>query len=92
MNLSSSLFLYLIESNTVSTSAKIYGEERLETYPVWSPEGQYLYFCSAPKFKVDRSIILDYQEVKYDLMRIRYDPERRTWGTVRQCFQQMKQD
>ncbi len=78
----SDLFVYKIESNTVTTSPKIYGEERLETYPNWSPDGLFLYFCSAPKVIIEGSNPVDYKEIKYDLMRIGFDPEKETWGEL----------
>jgi hypothetical protein len=71
----SDLGLYLIESNTVTAAPAIARSDRLETYPAWSPDGEYLYFCSAPQFPIER-----FQEVKYDLMRIAYDPESGAWG------------
>ncbi len=57
-------------------------KDRLETYPTWSPDGQYLYYCSTPILWEDRSTIpADISaEIKYDLMRIRYDIDGDTWG------------
>jgi hypothetical protein len=71
----SDLGLYDVESNTVTTTAAIARPDRLETYPNWSPDGKYLYFCSAPQLPIDR-----YREVLYDLARIPYDPDHGTWG------------
>lgn len=71
----SDLALYLIDTNTVTTTPAIASPDRLETYPTWSPDGRYLYFCSAPQLPMER-----YREVLYDLMRIAYDPGTGAWG------------
>jgi hypothetical protein len=57
-------------------------EQRLETYPTWSPDGRYLYYCSAPFLWTDRDFWPPerYAEVKYDLLRIAYDLDGDRWG------------
>ncbi len=71
----SDLALYVVDSNRVTSTKKIAHPNRLETWPTWSPDGEYLYFCSAPPTPQSR-----YKEIKYDLMRIRYDLETGVWG------------
>jgi hypothetical protein len=58
------------------------GGRRLDTYPAWSPDGQYLYYCSAPALWKDLKAFPPerYAEVKYDLMRMRYDLDADRWG------------
>ena len=46
--------------------------EQLENYPAFSPDGRWLYFCRA--HRVD-SIWKNYDQIKYDICRIAYDPE-----------------
>ena len=46
--------------------------ERFETFPTFSPDGRWLYFCSAEA--VD-SLPRDYDRVKYALVRIAFNPE-----------------
>ncbi len=48
VDIDSTLAYYLVDSKTVKTTTKISRKDRLETYPTWSPDGRYLYFCSAP--------------------------------------------
>ncbi len=72
----SDLVIYDTETNTITTSPKV-STERLENLPEWSPDGKYLYFCSAPEWG-DK----EYHEMKYDLMRISYDVETNQWGEV----------
>lgn len=69
------LALYNIETNTVTTTPAIAREDRIEMQPEWSPDGKYLYFISAPKVAIEK-----YRDVKYDLMRIKYDIGKDAWG------------
>ena len=71
----SDLLLYQIDSNLLTTTRGIAHPDSLETWPTWSPDGRYLYFCRAPKLPIER-----FREVRYDLMRIPYDPESGAWG------------
>jgi len=81
IDLDSLLAYYLVDSKTVKTSPNISQKDRLETYPTWSPDGRYLYFCSAPKSWSDLSVIPQhYNQIKYDLMRISYDLDHDQWG------------
>ena len=84
VDLDSALAYYLVDSKTVKTSPNISKKDRLETYPTWSPDGRYLYFCSAPMLWSDRNKVPPehYDEVKYDLLRISYDLNRDQWGEL----------
>lgn len=57
-------------------------KDRLETYPTWSPDGRFLYYCSAPILWTDRETVPPerFAEVRYDLMRIAYDAKTDRWG------------
>lgn len=71
----SDLAVYDTDANQVSTTHDIADPDRRETWPSWSADGRSLYFCSAPQLPMSRLT-----EVKYDLMRISYDPATGTWG------------
>lgn len=71
------LFLYSLKSNRITTSPQISRPNQWETWPTWSPDGRYLYFCSAPKATEDR-----FQQIRYSLMRIPYDEKTDTWGEL----------
>jgi hypothetical protein len=71
----SDLSVYWVHSNLVVTPPAIAKPDRLETWPAWAPDGQYLYFCSAPKLRMER-----FRQVRYDLMRVAYDIARDQWG------------
>ena len=55
---------------------------RLMASPAWSPDGRYLYYCSAPNPWTNMATLTatSHTIAKYDLMRIAYNPERKTWG------------
>jgi WD40-like Beta Propeller Repeat len=46
-----------------------------ETWPAWSPDGRYLYYCSAARLPIEQ-----FRQIRYDLMRISYDIDRDQWG------------
>ena len=74
---------YLVDSQTVKTTKDLARKDRLETYPTWSPDGRYMYFCSAPITWSDRSIVPEsYGQIKYDLVRAGYDLDRDRWGPL----------
>lgn len=79
----SDLILYDIEANTVQ---KIADEpDELETYPSWSPDGNYLYFCSAryhydEEKGGDRALMDAYRSIRYNLYRMPYDQNTKTFG------------
>jgi hypothetical protein len=78
----SDLLLYNIGTNTITTSPKIVTSNRMETYPEWSPDGKYLYFCSAPRLESYDPHEHPYRKIKYDLMRISYAVGNDSWGEV----------
>jgi hypothetical protein len=81
LDLSSDLICYDVESNTISAGASIADTARLETYPAWSNDGKWLYFCSAARF--DTAAVVkgrNYRNVRYDLMRIAFDVNTASFG------------
>lgn len=71
----SNLIIYDTQTNQVTTSPAV-STERLENVPNWSPDGKFLYYGSAEK-QPD----MQYNDIRYDLMRIAYDVQTNTWGT-----------
>jgi hypothetical protein len=78
----SDLGLYRTDTNEVFTVPQISRPDRLETWPSWSPDGRYLYFCSAPLWTDQKNAPLLHDKVRYDLERIAYDPASGRWGQV----------
>jgi hypothetical protein len=66
-----------LKTNTISTCDALSTKENFETFPSWSPDGRYLYYCSAKIIPLSR-----YDEIRYDLLRIQFDPESKQFGSV----------
>jgi len=74
---------YRVDEKAVSTAPALARKDWLETYPTWSPDGGYLYFCCAPITWEDRyTIPKDFDQIRYSLVRIRYDLDRDQWGEL----------
>ena len=73
----SDLATYHVDSNRVDTSPDISRPDRLETFPTWSPNGRSLYFCAADPLPQEQ-----HKQMRYDLMRIDYDPDSGDWGEL----------
>jgi len=84
VDLDSIIVYYDVEKKQIRTTPALSDKTRLETYPAWTPDGKYLYFCSAPLLWTDMQTVPPrrYAEVQYDLMRIRYDLATDEWGTL----------
>ncbi|MBN1363045.1 MAG: PD40 domain-containing protein [Sedimentisphaerales bacterium] len=81
VDLDSLLAYYLVDRQVLKTAGPLARKDRLETWPCWSAEGRYLYFCSAPLLWSDTQEIPPptYRDVRYDLVRIPYDLEQDQW-------------
>ncbi len=71
----SDIILYDIDKNLITTCPEI-STRRLENFPVWSPDGRYLYYISGPEYDIKRPD----SAVKYDLLRIAYNAYDGSWG------------
>jgi len=67
----SDLVIYDTQTQTLTSQPSIHSTQCFETFPEWSPDGKYLYFCSAPAVKMPES----YDSLRYDLFRIGFDPK-----------------
>ncbi len=81
VDMDSYLAYYLVDSRILKTSPELSGKEQLETWPAWSADGKYLYFCRASKLWSGRNKIppVRYKDIKYDLVRISYDVNSDQW-------------
>lgn len=87
----SDLILYDIDANKVSI---IRNElDQLECFPTWSPDGRMLYYVSASIPQVpqgeERSefVARIYNQIRYDIYRIPFDPDSRIWGSPELVYQ-----
>ena len=76
MDYSSDVLLYDVKKNEVMTVPHLFSDKAFETFPHFSPDGKTLYFCSSDAQKMPE----DFQEVKYSLCSISFNPETRTFG------------
>jgi hypothetical protein len=83
IDLDAFLAYYRPDKKTIETAPPLARKDRLETYPTWSPDGRYLYFCSAPlTWEKKDAIPENYRDIKYDLVRVAYDIEKDQWGEL----------
>jgi len=83
----SDLVIYDTETQSLSSHTYIHSKQRLETFPEWSPDGRYLYFCSA----VAQQMPDKYDSLRYDLFRIDFDPSTGKTGSKMQYVWQPSQ-
>ncbi len=84
VDLDSAICYYDLKADKLLSHPPLAKKDRLETWPAWSPDGKFLYFCSAPLLWQDQKKVPppQYKDVKYDLMRISYDIETDKWGQI----------
>lgn len=82
IDLDSLLAFYYCDTRSIVTVPQLAQKGRLENWPAWSGDGRHLYYCSAPKLWTDDAEYppIQYDQVRYDLMRIAYDPNADAWG------------
>jgi hypothetical protein len=87
-DLLSDLILYDVDRNTVAYIA--HDSCELETFPAWSPDGNTLYYASAPYTPTfanrSRDVIVHYKEIRYNIVRRTFDPISRQFGDMEVVF------
>lgn len=81
-DLASSLVLYNIQKNEMSEVIPEAKAQFMDTYPEWSPDGRFLYFCRTAQI----GETYHYQDIRYDLYRIAFDPESLRFGEAELIF------
>ncbi len=74
----SDVVVYDVEKHEIITTPQLFSEERFETFPTFSPDGRTLYYCSA----TSRTYPTEFEEVKYSLYAINFNPGERSFSTV----------
>lgn len=72
----SDLVIADFDTNRIITSPVVTREDRLETFPTFSPDGQWVYYCDAPTRALPDSI----RQLRYSILRIPFDAGKGTWG------------
>jgi Tol biopolymer transport system component len=75
MDRQSDLILYNTESKQVTEIPGTEGDEYMETYPGWSPDGRFLYFSGT-----DADSSTSFDSIRYDIYRIAFDPATGIFG------------
>lgn len=81
-DLESSLVIYDVEKNKMSEVRLPDKEIYMDTYPEWSPDGRYLYFCRANQVPAE----FDYQDVHYNLFRVPFESSTISFGEPELVF------
>jgi Tol biopolymer transport system component len=81
-DLESSLVLYDIEKNEIMDIELANKDKFMDTYPEWSADGKYLYFCRADQVGEQ----YDYKQIKYNLCRVSFDSVSRSFGNAELVF------
>lgn len=76
-DMASDVVLYDVENHEIFTTAALFSEDRFESFPTFSPDGNSLYFSTAEACDMPK----EYESVKYSLCRIGFDPETKQFGT-----------
>lgn len=83
MESASDLIIYDIKNNRVQTVLN--DSLEFELFPSWSPDGKWLYYCSAhheyrKKYEDTDELLEDYKTLQYNLYRISFDAASMTFG------------
>ena len=83
MESASDLIIYDVEHNRVTTVLN--DSTELELFPSWSPDGKWLYYCSAHyeyrgKYEDTTDLLEDFRKLQYNLYRLSFDERTMTFG------------
>lgn len=73
----SDVYVADLETNTMLRSPLLADSTVFETFPTFSPDGKYIYYCAADSVLLPRDI----QQLQYSLVRIPFDEKTGTFGT-----------
>ena len=81
-DLESDVVVYNVKTNEIAWSPLTKAEDRFETFPSFSPDGKWLYFCSAAAVS---DMPKQHREARYGLYRIAFNPEDMSFGDELEC-------
>lgn len=85
----SDVFVADIKTGEQYRSNLISSKNNYETFPCFSPDGKFLYFTSA---EANNNLINEYDSVQYNICRITFDAETRSFGSVIDTLYNAKKD
>ena len=65
----SDIILLDTQTDSVTTCPHLFGDAEMETFPAWSPDGEILYYCSAPQ---PENVAASRGDIRYALKAIRF--------------------
>ena len=75
--------IYDVSERKIFSLPQLSQQRILNTWPAWSADGRYLYYCSAPVLWNDNGEPpQNFNKTRYNLLRIAYDNDKNTWGDV----------
>ena len=77
----SDLILYNTESKAITNIPGTDGDQFMETFPCWSPGGEFLYFS-----RTIADATTPFDSIRYDIYRIAFDPELEQFGEAEPLF------
>lgn len=73
----SDVYVADLETNTMLRSPLLSNDKVFETFPTFSPDGKYIYYCAADSVLLPQDI----RQLQYSLVRIPFDEKTGTFGT-----------
>ena len=74
---SSNIYVADLQEHRIITSPLLSDSLKFETFPTFSPDGKYIYYCAADTVRLPRDI----RHLQYSLVRIPFDESTATFGT-----------
>ena len=74
---SSNVYVADMEEHRIISSPLLYDSLKFETFPTFSPDGKYIYYCAADTVSLPQDI----RQLQYSLVRIPFDEHTATFGT-----------
>ena len=74
----SDLILYDTNEDRMTADPRFMDDRTMETFPAWSPDGRWLYFCSAPT----KQLPDERRKMHYSILRVAFDSRSGQFGAV----------
>jgi Tol biopolymer transport system component len=86
-DLVSTMIVYDLENNETVLAKERDTIRYLQTFPFWSPDGHYLYYCRVRQTGAETTMTLEeIQATRYDIVRVAFDAESVTFGETEMVF------
>lgn len=82
-DMASDVVVYDVRNHQIAWSPLTKQEDCFETFPTFSPDGKWLYFCSA---RAVADMPKDHRDVRYGLYRIAFNAEDMSFGDQLECL------